>query len=66
LLGPPIVTRFQVEGVLLDVFDDVFLLDLAFEPAESALNRLALLDFDFSHAPDTPSRDNPNVLGYHK
>src|SRR5262249_13668195 len=54
LLRPPFVTRFQIEGVLLDVFDDVFLLNLPLEPAESALYRFALLDFDFSHAPDTP------------
>jgi hypothetical protein len=35
--------------VLLDVLDDVFLLHLPLEPAECALDRLALLDFDFSH-----------------
>ena len=49
LLGPAFITRFQVEGMLLDILDDVFLLDLPLEPAESALNRLALLDFYFSH-----------------
>jgi hypothetical protein len=40
--------------VLLDVLDDVFLLNLALEPTESALNRLALLNFYFSHATNTP------------
>jgi hypothetical protein len=40
--------------MLLDILDDVFLLDLPLEPAESALDRFALLDFDFSHATNTP------------
>jgi hypothetical protein len=54
LLGPSFVSRLQIEGVFLDVLDDVFLLDFPLEPAESALDRLALLDFDFSHATHTP------------
>jgi hypothetical protein len=36
--------------VLLDVLDDVFLLNLTLEATECALDRLALLNFDFSHA----------------
>jgi hypothetical protein len=40
--------------MLLDIFDDVFLLNLPLEPAESALNGLALLDLYFSHASNTP------------
>jgi hypothetical protein len=40
--------------MLLDILDDVFLLDLPLEPAEGALDRLTLLDFDFSHATYTP------------
>jgi hypothetical protein len=36
--------------MLLNVFDDVFLLNLALEAAESALDRLAFLNLDFSHA----------------
>jgi hypothetical protein len=40
--------------MLLDILDDVFLLDLPLEPAESAFNGLALLNFDFSHAINTP------------
>src|SRR5258708_12829812 len=55
LLGPSFVAGFQIEGVLLDVLDDVFLLDLPLEPAESAFDRFALLDFDFTPAPNTPS-----------
>jgi hypothetical protein len=54
LLRSTLVSRFQVEGMLLDILDDVFLLNLPLEPAESALDRFALLDFDFSHATNTP------------
>jgi hypothetical protein len=54
LLGPSFIPGFQIERVLLDVLDDVFLLDLALETAESALNRFALLYLDFSHATNTP------------
>jgi hypothetical protein len=36
LFDPLFFTRFQVEGMFLDVFDDVFLLDLAFEASECA------------------------------
>src|SRR6266571_9347846 len=54
LLGPSLVARFQIEGVLLDILDDVFLLNLPLETAESAFDGLALLDFDFSHATNTP------------
>jgi hypothetical protein len=54
LLCPSFVPRFQIEGMLLDILDDVFLLNLPLEPAESALDRFALLDFDFSHATNTP------------
>ena len=50
LFGPALVTRLQVERVLLDVLDDVFLLNLALEAAECTFDRLALLNLDFSHA----------------
>src|SRR5687767_8483760 len=55
LLGPALVTRLQVERVLLDVLDDVFLLNLTLEATEGALDRLAFLNLDFSHASYTPS-----------
>jgi hypothetical protein len=42
--------------VLLDILDDVFLLNLPLEPAESAFDGLTLLNFDFSHASNTPFR----------
>jgi hypothetical protein len=35
--------------VLLDVLDDVFLLHFSLEASESAFDRFALLDLDFSH-----------------
>ena len=54
LLGPSLVAGFQIEGMLLDVLDDVFLLNLALETAESAFDGLALLDLYFSHASNTP------------
>jgi hypothetical protein len=34
LLGAALVARFEIEAVLLDVLDDVFLLDLSLEAAE--------------------------------
>jgi len=40
--------------VFLDVLDDVFLLDLTLETSESAFDRFALLNLDFSHATYTP------------
>jgi hypothetical protein len=76
LLGSPLVAGLQVEGMLLDVLDDVFLLDLPLEPAEGAFNRFALLYFDFSHATYTPFGwratddrnfgERDNLLSYHK
>ena len=35
---------FQIEGVLLDVLDDVFLLDLALESTQGTLKRLPILN----------------------
>jgi hypothetical protein len=40
--------------VLLDVFDDVFLLYLALEPAEGILDRFALLELDLGQTRNTP------------
>jgi hypothetical protein len=36
--------------VLLDVFDDVFLLHFPLESAKSTLNRLTFLNFHFGHS----------------
>src|SRR5439155_7991049 len=49
LLRSPLVPRFQVEGVLLDILDNVFLLHLPLEAAQRALDRFSLLNFYFSH-----------------
>src|SRR6187549_2717800 len=74
LLRTALVTRLQVERVLLDVLDDVFLLHFSLEPAESTFNRLALLHLDFGHARTPPLRllsasaallREPNGVGYH-
>src|SRR5689334_2747975 len=54
LLRSPLVARFQIERMFLDVLDDVFLLYLALEPAQGAFDRLALLDLHFSHGTHTP------------
>jgi hypothetical protein len=43
LLDPAFFARFQVEGVPLDFFDDVFGLDLPLEPSESVFKSFALL-----------------------
>ena len=50
LLGAPFVSRLQIERMLLDVLDDVFLLNLALETPEGALDGLAFLNLDLSHA----------------
>ena len=47
-LGPALLAGLQVEGVALDLFDNVFLLDLALESPESALKCFALLHEYFS------------------
>src|SRR4051794_34572330 len=54
LLGATLVAWLQIEGVLLDILDDVFLLHLPLEAPESALDRFALLNLDFSHENHTP------------
>ena len=51
-------TGFQVKRMALDLFDDVFLLDLALETAQSILQGLTLLQSNFRQT-DTP----PNPSG---
>jgi hypothetical protein len=48
LLGSAPITWLQIERVLLDILDDIFLLHLPFEAAQRALNRFAFLHLDFS------------------
>jgi hypothetical protein len=54
--GTAWLARLEVEGVLLDVLDDVFLLDLPLEATQRTLDGLAFLNLDFSHAPIHPLR----------
>ena len=50
LLCTAAIARLQIEGMLLDILDDIFLLHLAFESAQCALDRFAFLNLDFSQA----------------
>ena len=50
------VTGFQIEGMFLDVLDDVFLLHFPFETAERAFNGLAFLNLYFCQGNTPPSR----------
>ena len=50
LLCATAIARLQVEGVLLDILDDIFLLHLPLEPAKRAFDGLAILHFHFSQA----------------
>ncbi len=45
--GPALLAGFQIEGVTLDLFDDVFLLHFAFKTAQRALKSLAFLQMNF-------------------
>jgi len=55
LFRPTLVTRLQIERVLLDILDDIFLLHLPLETAQGAFDGFAFLDFYFSQALSTPS-----------
>jgi hypothetical protein len=46
--------RLQVEGVPLDLLDDVFLLHFALEPAQGILEGFALLESYFCQTENTP------------
>jgi len=48
-----LLARFQVKGVALYLLDDVFLLNLAFKPAQSILEGFSLLKPNFCQT-DTP------------
>ena len=55
LLGAALVARLQVEGVLLDVLDDVFLLHFSLETSQRALDRLTFLNFTSAISYSPPS-----------
>ena len=50
LLGATTIAWLQIERVLLDILDDIFLLHFSFEAAKRAFDRFAFLNLDFSHA----------------
>jgi hypothetical protein len=43
LLDPLLLSRLQVEGVSLDLLDNVLLLDLSLEAPQSVFERFAIL-----------------------
>jgi hypothetical protein len=49
LFGATLLARLHVIAVLLDFFDDVFLLDFALETTQRIFQRLTFLDAYFSH-----------------
>src|SRR5712672_2261671 len=51
---PALFAGFHVEAVLLDFFDDVFLLHLALKAAQGIFQRLTLLNDDFCHCINSP------------
>ena len=54
LLDALLLSRLEVERVLLYLFDNVLRLNLALKTAKGILQRLSLLKPDFSHSTDTP------------
>ena len=59
--SPALFAGLHIEAMLLDFLDDVFLLHLALETAQSILQRFTFLDDDFSHVRFTP---NPVRIGF--
>jgi hypothetical protein len=53
-LNALLLAWLQVEGVTLDLLDNVFLLHLALEAAQRILEGLALLEPDFCQPDNTP------------
>ena len=60
LLRPTLVTRLQIEGVLLDILDDVLLLHLAFESAQRTFNRFTILNSNFRQLRFHPLHPRPS------
>jgi len=54
LFYPTLLARLQIEGMPLDFLDDVFLLNLALEPAKRIFQRLAFLKPYLSQTAHTP------------
>ena len=58
LLDAFLLARFQVEGVLLDFLNDVFLLDLSLEPSQRIFDGLAILNPNLCQSIHPPSGCN--------
>ena len=56
LLDSPFLARLQIEGVPLDLFDDVFLQDFTLKALECALQALAIMKLNFCQ------RNSPRFL----
>ena len=56
LFGAALVTGLQIVSVFLDVLDNVFLLDFAFEATKCTFDRFTFLDSYFSHPRIHPLR----------
>jgi hypothetical protein len=61
LFRATLVPGLEVEGVFLDVLDDVFLLHFPLEAAERAFNGLAFLNLYFCQDQTPPSRSDLRV-----
>jgi len=63
--SPAFFSGLHIEAMLLDFLDDVFLLHLALETAQSVLQRFTFLDDDFSHVIFTPNPVRIGILRCH-
>ena len=57
LLDSELLARFQIEGVSLDLLNDVFLLYFSLETAKGVLKRFALLKLNFCQTKYTSQLD---------
>ena len=65
LLNSFLFARFQVEGVLFNFLNNVFLLDLSFETPQSVFNRFAVLNPNFRQSLHPQSGcDRPSIITY--
>jgi hypothetical protein len=52
---PTLFTGFQIERMALDFLNNIFLLDLALEPAERAFQGFTVLEYDLCQTDSPPS-----------
>src|SRR5271166_2777821 len=64
LLHSALLARLQVVRVTLNVLNDVFRLNLAFEPTEGVLQRLTLLQSNFCQTHHPQTSPNREILAY--